>query len=87
MQRLAAITAWRRNFLHNRLKYIFNTLTCLGTAENCLRGVKSNSLLNLLFDAVGIGRGQINLVDDRHYFKIVVKGEVDVGESLCLNAL
>ena len=37
--------------------------------------------------ALGLGRGQVDLVDDRNDFQVVVEGQVGVGEGLRFDAL
>ena len=44
-------------------------------------------VLELLDDHVGLGRGQVDLVDDRHDHEALRQREVDVGERLRLDAL
>src|SRR5690606_40278775 len=36
---------------------------------------------------VGVGRGQVDLVEDRDDRQVLVEREVEVGEGLCLDAL
>ena len=43
--------------------------------------------MELLEHGVGVGAGQVDLVDDGDDREVVVDGEVDVREGLCLDAL
>jgi len=50
-------------------------------------GVEADDALDLLLDAVRIGRGEVDLVDHRHNGEVVVDREIGVGERLRLDAL
>jgi hypothetical protein len=56
-------------------------------SRSASRGVEADDVLDLLLDALGIGRGQVDLVEDRDDLEVVVEREVDVGEGLRLDAL
>ena len=66
----------------------------LGDAEALLRGREDHLLardgehvLELLHDELGLGRGQVDLVDDRDDRQALAQGEVDVGQRLGLDPL
>ena len=50
-------------------------------------GVEADHVLDLLLDALGLGGGQVDLVEDRHDLVVGVERLVDVGERLRLDAL
>ena len=50
-------------------------------------GVEADHVLDLLLDAVGVGGGQVDLVEDGQDLEVVVERLVDVGERLRLHAL
>ena len=50
-------------------------------------GVEADHVLDLLLDPVGLGRRQVDLVEDRHDLVVGVDRLVDVGERLRLDAL
>ena len=52
-----------------------------------MRGVEPDHVLDLLLDAVGVGGGQVDLVEHRQDLEVVVERLVDVGERLRLDAL
>ena len=52
-----------------------------------MRGVDADHVFDLLLDAVGIGRGQIDLVQNGQNFEVVVERLIDVGERLRFHAL
>ena len=49
--------------------------------------VEADDLFDLLFGALDVRRGEVDLVDDGHDLEVVFEGEVDVGERLRLDAL
>ena len=51
------------------------------------RGVDADHVLDLLLDPVGVGGGQVHLVEDGQDLEVVVDRLVDVGERLRLHAL
>ena len=59
----------------------------LGRHEDDLLARDGQHVLQLLDDHVGLGRGQVDLVDDRHDDQALREGQVDVGERLGLDAL
>ena len=50
-------------------------------------GVEADNVLDLLFDAVRLGGGKVDLVEDRHDLVIVVECLVNIGKRLRLDAL
>ena len=62
-------------------------MPCFGAGENGVGRVEPDHLLDLLADALGLGGRQIDLVDDRNDFEIVVQRQIGVGERLRLDAL
>ena len=59
----------------------------LGRAFHRLGGVDADDILDLLAHPVGLGGGQVDLVEDRHDLVVVVDGLVDIGQGLGLDAL
>ena len=59
----------------------------LGAGQDRIGGVQADHLLDLLADALRLGRREIDLVDDRNDFEIVVQRQVGVGERLRFHAL
>ena len=49
--------------------------------------VEADNVLDLLFDAVRLGGGEVDLVEDRHDLVIVVERLVNIGKRLRLDAL
>ena len=50
-------------------------------------GVDADHVLDLLLDALGLGGGQVDLVEDRDDLVVGVDRLIDVGERLRLDAL
>ena len=86
-QRLICLSGWCRNTLHNGIKNFLNAFTGFGRSQNCLGGVKANNILNLLLNSVRIRTWQINLVNNRNYFQIMLQGHINIGQGLGLNTL
>ena len=59
----------------------------MALASTRLDGVEADDLLDLLPDPLGLGGGQVDLVDHRHDLVVVLDRLVDVGERLRLDAL
>ena len=59
----------------------------LGAGQHRVRGVQPDHLLDLLADALRFGRRQVDLVDHRNDFEVVVQRQVGVGERLRFDAL
>ena len=59
-------------------------LALVSTASSA---VEADDVLDLLADLVGLGGGEVDLVDDRHDLMVVLDRLVDVGERLRLDAL
>ncbi len=60
---------------------------CLALASNASRGIESDHLLDLLANAIRLGRRQIDLVDYRDDFEIVVQRKIGIGQRLRFDAL
>ena len=59
----------------------------LGRDHHRVGGVDADHVLDLLLDLVGLGGGQVDLVQDRHDLVVGVERLIDVGERLRLDAL
>ena len=71
----------------DRLEDLVDADARLGRGQDRARGVDADDLLDLLLGALGLGAGQVDLVDDRDDLEVVVEGEVGVGQRLRLDAL
>ena len=59
----------------------------LGGDQRRVGGVQADHFLDLVLDLLRLGAGQVDLVDDRHGFQIVLQRHVYVGQRLRLDAL
>ena len=85
--RLARVPARRRNPIDDRLEHRLDALPRLGRHRQHVGGVEPDHVLDLLRDAHGIRRRQIDLVHDRDQLEVRVDREIGVGERLGLDAL
>ena len=69
------------------LEHVGDAEAGLGRDQHGLAGVDADHLLDLLADALGLGGGQVDLVEDDDDLVVLVDGLVDVGERLRLDAL
>jgi hypothetical protein len=65
----------------------FDVEAGLGRNRHRLRGVEADDVLDLLLDAVGLGGGQVDLVEHRHDLVAGVERVIDVGERLRFDPL
>ena len=59
----------------------------LGAREDRVAGIEADDVLDLPLGLVGLGAGQVDLVDDRDDLEVVLDRQVGVGERLRLDAL
>ena len=55
--------------------------------QHGMRGIEADHFLDLLLDALGLGRRQVDLVEDGHDFMAGIERVIDIGERLRLDAL
>ena len=72
---------------NNGLKYFGDTQACLGRAFHGIRAVKADNVLYFFLDLFLMGGGQVDFVEDRDNFYILVHGQVDIAQGLGLDAL
>ena len=77
----------RRHLLDHRLQDVVDADPLLGRAEDDLEGVEPEVGVDLLAHPLDLGRGEVDLVDDRHDLQVVLEGEVEVGDGLRLDPL
>ena len=73
--------------MHDRLQHLLDAEPGLGRNFQRIMGVEPDHVLDLLPHLFRLGRRQVDLVQDRDHFMVVVKRLIDVGESLGLDAL
>ena len=87
LQRRVRVALRRRQAVHDRLQHLVDAEAGLGGDHHGVGGVEADHVLDLLLDALRLGGGQVDLVEDRHDLVVVVDRLVDVGERLRLDAL
>ena len=87
LQRRLLVARRRRQARDDRLEDVGNAEAGLGRDEHRVRGVETDDLLDLLLDAVGLGRRQVDLVEDGNDLMAGVDGVIDIGERLRFDAL
>ena len=92
-QRRVAVARGRRDARDDRFEHVLHADAGLGAGEDRAaglpgaRGLDADDLLDLLGDPLGLGRGEVYLVDNRQDFVIVLDRLVDIGERLRLHPL
>ncbi len=59
----------------------------LGAGQHRVARIEADDGFNLLADTLGLGRRQIDLVDHRNDFQVVVQRQIRIGQRLRLHAL
>jgi hypothetical protein len=87
LEGLRAIALRRWDPGHDRLEDLLDPDALLGRGEDHLFAGDRQDALELLHDDLGLGRGQVDLVEDGNDRQVLAKGEMDVGEGLGLDPL
>src|SRR5690606_3949222 len=75
------------NALHHGLDQLLAPFTVLAAAQDRSAAVQPDDLLDHVGRAIDVRGGQIDLVDGRDQLEVLLEGEVNVGDGLCLNPL
>ena len=86
-QRVGRPALRRRNAGDDRLEDLEDPRPLLGRCEEHLLARDREDVLQLLDDDVGLGRGEVDLVDDRDDHEVLAQREMDVGQRLGLDPL
>ncbi len=87
LERSLRIARRRRQPVNDGFEDVFDPLPLLGRAQDRIVRVEPEVLRDLLFDALHVGRRQVDLVDHRHDLEVVVQRQVQVGHGLGLDPL
>ena len=87
LQRRVAVALGRGQARDDGLQDVRDAQTGLGADRDRVLRVDADDFLDVLLDAVGLGRGQVDLVQDRHDLVARVDRLIDVGQRLRLDAL
>ena len=86
-QRLVGIALRRRDAADDGFQYFLGADALFGRRPDRLGGVNRQHFFDLLGHPVGIGGGQVNLVDDRDDLQMIVQSKVDIRQRLRLDSL
>ncbi len=87
LQGRGLVALGRRQAVDDRLEHEVDVEPGLGRDRHRLRSVEADDVLDLLLDPVGLGGGQVDLVEHRHDLMARVERVIDVGERLRLDSL
>ena len=87
LQRRRLVALGRRQAVDDRLQHEVDVEAGLGRNRHRLGRVEADHVLDLLPDAIGLGGGQVDLVEHRHDLMAGVERVIDVGEGLRLDPL
>ncbi len=87
LQRIGGLALRRRHPADDRLEDLQDADPLLRRGEEDLLAGDRQDGLQLLDDDVGLGRGQVDLVDDGDDHQVLAQGQVDVGQGLGLDPL
>ena len=87
LERRVRIALGRRDQKDNGLQQIVDALSGLARDTHGIIGRDRQVILDLGLDLIGMGRGQVDLVDGRHNVQIGVHGERRIGDGLRLDTL
>ena len=87
LQRRVAVALGGRDLVDDRLEHFLDADAGLGAGEHRFGGVEADDVLDLGADLLGLGGGEVDLVDDRDDLVVVLDRLVDVGERLRLDPL
>jgi hypothetical protein len=87
LQRRVDTAFRRRDSLDDTLEQLVDSEPRLGADAHSVLGFDADDVLDLTDDALGIGRRQVDLVDDRQDFETLLDRRVAVGDALRLDSL
>ena len=68
-------------------KDFFGPFSLLGACQDRIRGIQADDVFDLVFNPGDVRAGQVDFVNDRNDFKIMIQCKIGVGECLCLDTL
>ncbi len=87
LERGVCLARGRRQARDQGLQHIGDAEAGLGRDQQGIRGVEADHILDLLAHLLGLGRGQVDLVEDRDDLVVVLDGLIDIGQGLGLDPL
>ena len=87
LQRRVPVSLRRRNLADNGLQNLIHMLPCLcGNLRSILR-LNPDNVLNLVNHSLRIRAGQVNFIDNRDNFQIIIQCQIDITQCLRLHSL
>ena len=87
LQRRVDVALRRRQARDDGFEHVGNAEAGLGRNLDGVRGIEADHFLDLLLHPIGLGGGQVDLVQDRHDLVVGVERVIDVRERLRFDAL
>ena len=87
LERAVGVADRGRSASHHGIEQLPHAFAGLGADMQQIGGRDAQHLLDLLRPALGLGRGQIDLVQGGHHLQLVLHGQVAVGQRLGFDAL
>ena len=87
LQRSVRVAGGSGDVGDNALEHLFDVESGFSGDARCIQRRDPDDVLNLMADHIGVGTGQVDLVDHRNDLQVVFNGKVGVGKGLCLDAL
>ncbi len=87
LERRVAVAFRRRQAGDDGFQHVGHAQSGLGRNHDGVGGVQPDDVLDLLFDLLRLGGGQVDLVEHRHDLVAGVERVIDVGQRLRFDAL
>ncbi len=87
LQGLVFIAFGGRHLGDDGFQYVFNADAYLGGDEGGIGGVQADIFLNFGLGFLRLGRGQVDLIDNRHRFQIVFQCHIHISQGLGFHTL
>ena len=86
-QRRFGVACGGRDLFHDGFQHVLDAYAQLGRDPGRFHAGQADHVLHLFGHGVGVGAGQVDLVQDRHHFQVVIQRQVAVGQGLGFHAL
>ncbi len=81
------VTGGRGDALNDLFEDFGDADALFGGAENGFGGIETDEGFDLFADALGVGGGEIDLIDNRDNLEVLIEGEIGIGEGLGFDSL
>ena len=86
-QRRFFIAPWGWNDLNNAFQYRFDIDAVFSRNQRSSTAIKTDDIFNLLLDLLGPGSWEIDFIDHRKDFKVMLQGKIYISQCLRLNTM